>query len=56
MLDPLLNQKVQKIDSWSHHKQVEDVEPTVDKFEDQKVDKAFFCQILSCPLPPLRRK
>ena len=48
----------------SHCKQIEDVEPTVDKFEDQKVDKAFFCQILSCPPapppppppPPLRRK
>ena len=36
----------------SHCKQIEDVEPTVDKFEDQKVDKAFFCQILSCPPAP----
>ena len=41
---------------WSHCKQIEDVEPTVDKFEDQKVDKAFFCQILSSPPPPLLRR
>ena len=40
-------------DSWTLCKQVEDVEPTVDKFEDQKVDNTFFCQILSCPPPPL---
>ena len=40
-------------------KQIEDIEPTGDKFEDQKVDKALFCQILSCAPPPplpLRRK
>ena len=36
----------------SHCKQIEDIEPTVDKFEDQKVDKAFFCQILPCPPSP----
>ena len=49
MLDPLWNQKVQF--SLKMTKQIEDIELTVDKFEDQKVDKA-----LPPPPPPLRRK
>ena len=59
-VEPLWNQKVQfsfEIDSWSHCKQAEDVEPTVDKLRTKTLTKLFSVMFWEAPPPPpLRRK